>query len=153
MRLLPVRLSLKHSVNQSKKRTNRIVPKPYSTIVFFLLLHMFCGSAFANDNNAIGEKIAFSGQQAEKYANPVLSSIHYYRKYISSAIGNHCPMYPSCSMYCIEAFKKHGFIMGWIMTSDRLIRCGRDELKLSPPIWTDGRKRCYDPVSNNDFWW
>jgi len=36
---------------------------------------------------------------------------------------------------------------------DRLMRCGRDKLYLSPEIIVDGKSKCYDPVKNNDFWW
>jgi len=39
------------------------------------------------------------------------------------------------------------------MTFDRLMRCGRDELYLSPKIIVDGKSKCYDPVKNNDFLW
>ncbi len=39
------------------------------------------------------------------------------------------------------------------MTHDRLMRCGRDELKLSPSAIVDGKWKCIDPVGNNDFWW
>ena len=62
-------------------------------------------------------------------------------------------MQPTCSQYCMEALKKHGPLLGWIMCSDRLMRCGRDEVKLSAPVWINAEKRIYDPVSNNDFWW
>jgi hypothetical protein len=64
-----------------------------------------------------------------------------------------CPMYPSCSAYSREAFQKHGFVVGWWMTYDRLLRCGRDELKLSPRTLVHGRWKVYDPVSHNDWWW
>jgi putative component of membrane protein insertase Oxa1/YidC/SpoIIIJ protein YidD len=65
-----------------------------------------------------------------------------------------CPMYPSCSQYCLEAARKHGPLIGWIMGCDRLMRCGRNELDLSPWIRTaDGEWKCYDPVEHNDFWW
>ena len=90
---------------------------------------------------------------AEKQENFVLYPIKFYRNYISGADGNRCPMYPSCSQYCIEAFKKHGSFLGWIMCSDRLMRCGRDETKLSPPVLINGEKLSFDPVNNNDFWW
>lgn len=62
-------------------------------------------------------------------------------------------MYPSCSQYSIESFEKHGFFIGWMMTCDRLYRCGRDELRLSPRIIINEQKKTYDPVENNDFWW
>lgn len=101
--------------------------------------------AIAENNN--------SYQTAEKQTNPVVYPVKFFQKYISGADGNRCQMYPSCSKYCIEAFNKHGALLGWIMSSDRLVRCGRDEVKLSAPVLINGKKRIYDPVSNNDFWW
>ena len=38
------------------------------------------------------------------------------------------------------------------MACDRLMRCGRDELKLSPAVMTRQGIRCQDPLDNNDFW-
>lgn len=112
-------------------------------IVLFLILAMYCNIAFAQDNK-IDQASNDSG---------ILSPILFFRNIISGADGDRCPMYPSCSQYCIDAIGKHGFIKGWIISCDRLMRCGRDEIKLSDTIWLDGEKRCYDPVFNNDFWW
>ncbi len=64
-----------------------------------------------------------------------------------------CPMHPSCSQYCSEAIKRHGPLMGWMMAVDRLMRCGRDEMRFAPRIRIDGRWKFYDPVESNDFWW
>lgn len=77
----------------------------------------------------------------------------FYKQYISSADGNRCGMYPSCSSYGQEAVKKHGLFIGWIMTCDRLIRCGRDETKLSQSISSSNKLLTVDPVAANDFWW
>jgi hypothetical protein len=49
-----------------------------------------------------------------------------YRKYISPIDGDRCPMYPSCSQYTKEVFARHGNLAGFIMTTDRLTRCGND---------------------------
>ena len=100
---------------------------------------------FADDNHR------WSQESSE--GNLFLFPLHFYRKYISGAYGDRCPMHPSCSTYSLEAFQKHGPLIGWIMTSDRLMRCGRDELKLSPPIISGGKSRTSDPLKNNDFWW
>ncbi len=43
-------------------------------------------------------------------------------------------------------------VLGWIMTSDRLMRCGRDETRLSPGVFSNGKLKTADPVSRNDFW-
>jgi len=64
-----------------------------------------------------------------------------------------CPMHPSCSEYSRQAVARHGFVVGWAMTMDRLLRCGRDEVDRSPRIWADGQWKVYDPVDRNDFWW
>jgi putative component of membrane protein insertase Oxa1/YidC/SpoIIIJ protein YidD len=64
-----------------------------------------------------------------------------------------CPMYPSCSAYAKEANLKHGMLIGWIMTMDRLIRCGRDEIDHSQESMVGGKVKFYDPVKGNDFWW
>ncbi|CAN2041840.1 conserved exported hypothetical protein [Candidatus Magnetomoraceae bacterium gMMP-15] len=96
-------------------------------------------------------------QKNQKEFNLSDSFVIFYRKglnHLSAVRRGHCPMYPSCSSYSLEAIKKHGFFMGWIMTCDRLMRCGRDETKLSTSIQTEnGSWHYYDPVENNDFWW
>jgi hypothetical protein len=60
---------------------------------------------------------------------------------------------PTCSSYSIEAFRKHGFFIGWMMTVDRLIHEGKEEAAVSPLLFSEGKWRLYDPVENNDFWW
>jgi len=88
--------------------------------------------------------------------NPLLSIIDIYRDnlgHLSAVRIGECPMYPSCSEYSIQCIKKHGLLMGWVMTCDRLMRCGRDETRLSPQVLVNGKWRYYDPVEKNDFWW
>jgi len=62
-----------------------------------------------------------------------------------------CPMHPSCSEYSRQSVEKYGFLQGWVMTCDRLMRCGRDELKSAPRVLIDGKWKYYDPVESNDF--
>lgn len=61
-------------------------------------------------------------------------------------------MYPSCSQYSKQAVSKHGALLGWFMTTDRLMRCGRDEMRLSPPVLVNGERLYYDPIEVNDSW-
>jgi putative component of membrane protein insertase Oxa1/YidC/SpoIIIJ protein YidD len=72
---------------------------------------------------------------------------------ISKADGQRCPMYPSCSHYSRQAFERHNPIMAWILTADRLLRCGRDETRLSKPVIIQGRIRIKDTLADNTFWW
>ncbi|SLM33225.1 conserved hypothetical protein [Desulfamplus magnetovallimortis] len=85
--------------------------------------------------------------------SPILFT--FYKKHISVTDGNRCAMFPSCSKYAEDALKKHGLFIGWIMTCDRLIRCGRDETKhlRAKPFESNGRIFFSDPVKANDFWW
>ncbi|MFH2093152.1 MAG: membrane protein insertion efficiency factor YidD [Pseudomonadota bacterium] len=77
----------------------------------------------------------------------------FYEQVISPVDGHRCPMYPSCSQYAKTAIHKHGYVIGWIMGLDRLVRCGRDEKTHAPAIRANGIIHIYDPVENNDFWW
>lgn len=96
-------------------------------------------------------------KEYEKGTDPLSFVIHFYQdhlNHLSAVRGSECPMYPSCSEYSLQCFKKHGFFIGWMMTCDRLMRCGHDELYLSPSIKVNRNTwKCYDPVKNNDFWW
>ena len=82
--------------------------------------------------------------------------IHIYQgplNHLSAVKDGGCPMHPNCSSYGLEALAKHGPLMGWIMTCDRLMRCGRDECDLSPEIIVDGRWKTLDTIDQNDRWW
>ncbi len=76
-----------------------------------------------------------------------------FQKTISRADGSRCPMYPSCSHYSSQAFERYNPITAWILTADRLLRCGRDETRLSKRVVIQGRARIKDTLADNTFWW
>jgi putative membrane protein insertion efficiency factor len=78
--------------------------------------------------------------------------LRFYQKYISPVDGDRCPSYPTCSQYGLEAVRKHGALLGLVMTVDRLIH-ESDEVRIAPIIRVGDSYRGYDPVENNDFWW
>ncbi len=82
----------------------------------------------------------------------LIQAVRFYQEYISPVIGDRCQMYPSCSSYAIEAIKKHGCLIGSVMTSDRLIH-EANETDYAPVIEIEGDYGYYDPVGGNDFWW
>ena len=127
--------------------------KRYLNIIFILTLLSTGTVAIAQEDKAADNLQNIGKETPPPQSNPVLYPLRFITNIISRADGDRCPMYPTCSAYSLEAFKKHGFLKGWIMTSDRLMRCGRDERKHSKPIFTNNEKHVYDPVSNNDFWW
>lgn len=60
--------------------------------------------------------------------------ISLYRKIISPLKPPCCRFTPTCSAYALEAFKKRGFFVGFILTVGRVFRCN--------PFFKGG----YDPV-------
>lgn len=46
-----------------------------------------------------------------------------YQLYISSQDGPHCSFRQTCSGYAKEAVRKKGWIMGFVLAADRLLRC------------------------------
>ena len=115
-------------------------------LVYLVLLALTPQQGLAGENST-------DFQEQKAASSPVTASIQMYQRFISGANGHRCPMTPSCSHYSMQAFEKHGFLMGWILSSDRLLRCGRDEIRLSETRRINGRFYSYDPLENNDFWW
>jgi len=107
--------------------------------LFLLFLRAEAGVSFA--------------QEPERFYDPGSLFVYFFKEFISPVDGDRCPSAPTCSAYSIAAFKKHGFFVGWIMTVDRLIHEGEEELKVSPIVKYPDRPRIFDPVENNDFWW
>ncbi len=118
----------------------------YQMMLSFLIICMIYGCAAFPQTDISNHILIAEGESARNF-----SPIQFFRKYISPIDGNRCPMYPSCSAYSMEAIQKYGLVKGWIMTCDRLMRCGRDELKLAPRVIIRGEVYCYDPVSENDL--
>lgn len=96
---------------------------------------------------------AAAGETRHDQARESNLLISLFQAHISSIDGDRCPMTPSCSEYARQVIQKHGPVLGWIMACDRLLRCGRDELALSPARTVNGRVHIVDPVAANDFWW
>ena len=89
----------------------------------------------------------------KEQASAWTGALDFYQSFLSRADGHRCPMIPSCSEYAKQAFRQHGFIKGWVLACDRLLRCGRDEIHLAPVIRVKGSARAYDPLGANTFWW
>jgi putative membrane protein insertion efficiency factor len=68
-----------------------------------------------------------------------------YQNYFSVVLTSHCPMYPSCSNYSIQAIRRYGSLKGIMMTADRLIH-ESTEMRESPVIQVGGRALAFDPA-------
>ncbi|MEE1132881.1 MAG: membrane protein insertion efficiency factor YidD [Caryophanon sp.] len=49
--------------------------------------------------------------------------IRFYQKMISPMLPPSCRFHPTCSHYGLEAFQKHGFIKGFLLTAMRILKC------------------------------
>lgn len=84
-------------------------------------------------------------------ALPLIGLVRVYQAWFSPVYGSRCQMLPSCSRYCVDAIRKHGPLLGIVMTSGRLLH-EPDERRYAA-IRVSGREyRFLDPVENNDFW-
>ena len=69
----------------------------------------------------------------------------FYKSFISSQDNPSCVFTPSCSEYAVQAIHQKGFLVGWLMTFDRLSRCHGLVGHHHYPIDIE-HKRYYDPV-------
>ncbi|MBR6045096.1 MAG: membrane protein insertion efficiency factor YidD [Ruminococcus sp.] len=49
--------------------------------------------------------------------------IRFYQRFISPLFPARCKYYPTCSAYCLEAYKRHGAVKGTVLSTWRLLRC------------------------------
>jgi uncharacterized protein len=82
-----------------------------------------------------------------------VAPVLFYQHFLSQQWGQSCAYYPPCSNYALLAIRKHGAVIGTIITFDRL-QHEANEGRTSPLILlTDGQIKVYDPLENNDYWW
>jgi ferredoxin len=123
---------------------------------FFLVLGLLFAAAIPPGLTCEDESCkesTLSSQEADPQVNLGSWLASLYRDNISAVDSDRCPSVPTCSSYAVEVFQKHSFIMGWLMTVDRLIHEGEEETSVSPLIYSEGRWKIFDPIENNDFWW
>jgi len=75
----------------------------------------------------------------------------FFQRVISPIDGDRCPSYPTCSAYSIQAYERHGALLGTLMTVDRLFH-EASEAEFAPTVTVHGVVRIYDPVWANEFW-
>lgn len=138
-----------------RERSLKILMKKFIFLVFaaFIAFAVIPFSApVAAEDDLSGQSDPAPGEASAGF-NPGMWLISIFKDHISKVDGDRCPSVPTCSTYSVQAFKKHGFLIGWMMTVDRLIHEGKAETTVSPLIHTIGGVKIYDPVENNDFWW
>ncbi|MFW5930267.1 MAG: membrane protein insertion efficiency factor YidD [Desulfosalsimonas sp.] len=123
------------------------------TYVYILPAAVLLCLALIAGSGCAFKRIADPGPEAD--TGPLGVIINIYQgplDHLSAVRTGRCSMYPSCSHYAQAAAEKHGPLVGAMLASDRLIRCGRSELDYAPKIPVNGKWRYYDPLYANDFW-
>jgi hypothetical protein len=127
-------------------RPGRLPRRPLFLLAALLLLTF---SAIPVHADQIGRLSARQPSEPPAWSSPLI----FFQRVISRADGDRCPMYPSCSRYAATVFKRYNPVTAWILTCDRLLRCGHDEMRTAPQVFVHGAPHAYDPVEANTFWW
>ncbi|WP_341684661.1 membrane protein insertion efficiency factor YidD [Limnohabitans sp.] len=53
----------------------------------------------------------------------LMALVRGYRLLLSPSLGSACRFEPTCSLYALQAFEKHGAGVGSYLTARRLVRC------------------------------
>jgi|GEM_PF-711984 len=122
---------------------------------------LFAQTVFADENLLRGPRkfVQATAQAAEPAAGKqgisekiAAAPVRFYQRFLGAHWGRRCAYYPSCSNYALLAIRKHGALLGSVMTFDRL-QHESNEARYSPLIRTGNEIRVYDPLENNDYWW
>ena len=90
------------------------------------------------DGGLVSPRQSYFNDTLKKEATATSDYIGFYQKYISGIRGRSCPMYPSCSNYGLKAFTETDFASAFILTSDRLLRCGHDHENYALTLQSNG---------------
>jgi putative component of membrane protein insertase Oxa1/YidC/SpoIIIJ protein YidD len=115
------------------------------------LLMLLCATAFYACAHTAQRQVESKTSGVSLYEGV----ISFYRgplNHLQAVRRGECPMYPSCSEYSRQAVARFGFAKGWVMSMDRLMRCGRDEKSTAPRILVHGKLKYFDPIDANDSW-
>lgn len=133
---------------------NRINISPWAKrlgLAFSVIVLLAAGTAVGNENLIDGE--LESASRSRSRAPVCCALVGFYQRIISPIGASSCRMCPSCSAFAREAFARHGFLRGMMLTSDRLMRDSFFAGTEYPLICKDGRWLHHDPLRENTLWW
>jgi putative component of membrane protein insertase Oxa1/YidC/SpoIIIJ protein YidD len=66
--------------------------------------------------------------QAPRSSDAFVDYLRFYQRFVSGSntTGAGCPTYPNCSRFAVLAFQQYAPVRAFGLTTDRLMRCGRD---------------------------
>ena len=78
----------------------------------------------------------------------MIGLVKLYRKFISPIKPPCCRFTPTCSEYALEAFRKRGFFIGFILTVWRVLRCNPFSKGGHDPVPEKGLRRVKNNTEN-----
>jgi putative membrane protein insertion efficiency factor len=78
----------------------------------------------------------------------MIGLVKLYRKFISPLKPPCCRFTPTCSEYALEAFRKRGFFIGFILTVWRVLRCNPFSKGGYDPVPEKGLRRVKNNAEN-----
>lgn len=121
-------------------------------IIFNCLVYSISdGQSFTEqvDGKSVTTKNTYFSASINKKESSTTDYIGFYQKYISGIRGQECPMYPSCSNYGLKTFSETNFVSAFVMTSDRLLRCGHDHNNYALTLRSNGFRLLDYPAYDN----
>lgn len=111
-------------------------------LILTLTYSISSGQTFTEqvDGKSIASGQTYFNDTIKKKESAANDYIGFYQTYISGIRGQECPMYPSCSNYGLKTFSETNFASAFVMTSDRLLRCGHDHNNYSLTLRNNGFK-------------
>src|SRR5262249_16601470 len=78
--------------------------------------------------------------------------LRFFQQVISPVDGARSTMYPTGSAYARQVIRKHGALLGVVLTAERLMHEGNED-QVAPRIRKYGIWRVYDRVGAKGGWW
>lgn len=79
--------------------------------------------------------------------------IRFYQRVLSPLKGQPtCRFYPTCSSYALEAFRKRGFFLGFLLTVLRILRCQPFCAGGWDPVPEKGLRNRYTPTPMTKYY-
>jgi len=106
----------------------------------------------SNQDSAVCGSTGGGEDSGNLVSPPLILIIEFYRRFWSPAYDPNCTFVPSCSAYGTQAIRKHGPVVGAMMTAERIMRDHQLNLTYYPTMEVEGRRFYSDPLEANDFW-
>ncbi len=119
--------------------------------LFILLFSLLCADPWGKDADLVDFKLShLSFPPPSSSSSPLLKAalgaIRFHQEIISPADGPRSHYIPSSSQYTLEAMKKYGFLKGYLMGCDRLMRENDEQWVYRKTVDPSGYSMKWDPV-------